>query len=134
MSKETATFPGTLNFLMVRQNDYGKYTVDFYPDNADVRRAVKATGIKNGIREDKEGNFYYRFYSTEPFSVCTPDGEPVRVLVGNGSHAQLRLEVEKFESAKHGTVTRSKVIGIVVDKLIEYKRPAAAPTPTELPA
>lgn len=122
MAKQTYTFKGTASWLLSKPNKWGKFTMNFYPASAAVRKEVKDTGIRNKINEDDEGNFYYVFRSDTPYPIMHPDGTAVTELVGNRSEVTVRLSVETFESAQHGTVTRSKLEGVVVDKLIPYKK------------
>lgn len=124
--KKDYTFKGTVSYVSKsgkkwKPDEPVKYSFSFYPEN---RSAVKETGVKNKIKEDKEGGLFYSFYNLSPLPVFV-DSKPFDGWVGNGSEAEVTLEVETFTSAKHGPSARSVVKAINVTNLIEY-----SPEPT----
>lgn len=135
MSTQTYTVAGTIKWLNRKPNEWGNYTVSFYPADASVRAELRGSGIRNKMKEDDDG-LYYTFKTGEgqPFEVTDQNGDTITALVGNGSKGLVRLEVETFKSAKHGDVTRSKVIGVVVTELIVYEPPQKPEASSELPA
>jgi hypothetical protein len=135
MAKQVYTFSGKVEWLRRQAKTWPdgstNYSVSFFPASADERKAMKATGIKNVIKVaekgDLEGQMFYSLKSDEPFVVMRPDGTVFDGYVGNGSEVTIRLEVETFES-KYGPNARSKVLGIVLNKLVEFvpeEKPAA---------
>jgi hypothetical protein len=126
-------FKGKIFWAFVHKTDkYDKYSFNFVPEDAEVRKAVKATGVRNGIKEDKDGNLFYKFRRDAkdgPIYVTDPEGKPIESLIGNGSDVVVKLGVEKFVSPTHGPVVRSKVLGVVVTNLIPYEKKEAAPDP-----
>ena len=111
-------FNGTVSWLNNRQDEkFKKYNFQFYPADANTRRAIKDTGIKNGLKEDKDGQFYYTFWSAEPIAIR---GVPEGKLLANGSGATVNLEVEDFVSQKWGRVVKSKVTGVTITEFIEF--------------
>ena len=136
--KTVHNFSGKVEWLLSRPNKYNKYTMNFFPKDPGVRKAVKETGIKNSPKVsekgDLEGQMFYIFRSDQPFVVTTPDGEPVTSMIGNGSEITVRLEVERFVSPTHGPTARSKVIGVVVDNLIPYVKAVVTEEKDEPPA
>jgi hypothetical protein len=129
---ENYTFSGKIAWASVtKPNKYDKFSLNFYPQGGEDRKAIKATGIRNGIKEDdgaKSGveGFFYVFRSEAQPSVTDSDGNPVTVLIGNGSEADITISVEKFNTKDYGEVTRSKLVSVVVTKLIPYEKPAEA--------
>lgn len=123
------TFEGMLKWAQVQRPDkkYNDYRLQFYPADADTRKAVKATGTMCKVKEDDDG-FYYTFRSEIQPTVTDMSGNPVTVLIGNGSTAQVTVTVEKFVSKQHGDVARTKLVSVVLKSLIPYER--AEPTVT----
>lgn len=111
-------------FIVDKTNRYEKWSLDFYPKDSADRQAIKATGTKCGIKENKEGNFFYTF--TAPAdkkpAVTDSDGNPITVLIGNGSKARVKFVVETFVSPTWGNVARTVLTAVVVDKLIPYEK------------
>lgn len=125
MSTEVHTFKGSVDWLrrepqMFKDTNTGieseSWSFSFYPGDAGTRKAMAATGIKNNLKENDKG-FYYTLRSKEPFPI---DGVDAESLIGNGSEATVDLLVETFTSRKYGKVTRSKVVHVTVDKLVEF--------------
>lgn len=134
---EHYTFSGKIAWAFVsKPNSYGKFSLNFYPKDGEDRKAVKATGIRNGIKEDdgsKSGveGFFYVFRSDAAPSVTDSNGDPVTVLVGNGSEADITISVEKFMTKDYGEVTRSKLVSVVLTTLIPYEKKEPATVSTE---
>lgn len=124
MAITTYKFRGTVSFLMKKPKQWKpeeppKYSVMFYPED---RAAVRATGVKNKIKEDKEGKFFYSFYNLDPIPVFVEE-KVFDGYVGNGSEVELILDVETFVSPKHGASARSKIAAVNVLKLVPYDPP-----------
>lgn len=126
MSKAEYYFSGKAAWLNTKPDKWGKFTLCFYPADAETRKAIKDLGLRNQLNEDdgkKSGveGFFYRFKSPGgPFVLTDEAGEPITSMIGNGSDITMKLEVETFTSKDHGEVKRSNVLGIVVNKLIEF--------------
>lgn len=142
MSTEVFYFTGTVNYALVHKPDskYGKYQMDFYPLDAAGRRAIKDTGIKNGVKEDQEGNFFYKFANEYKPSVVDKEGNPVTALVGNGSTVQIKLVVDTFNAKPSddgkfpgGQTTRGVVEAVRILELVPYVAPEREVTPTDWP-
>jgi hypothetical protein len=147
--KEVHIFKGKVSYLLKRPNKFGKYSLNFYPPSAADRKAVKSTGIQNGVKEDDgarsgvEG-WFSTFRSDTPFAVFNSDGSSFSDFVGNGSEVTLKLVVESFDTKDFGRKTRATVDSVVVDKLIEFvpetdaarvsKKEAVVEGSTEVPA
>lgn len=126
MANQDYTFAGMFKWVRNTQpNQWGKYSLSFYPATSEVRKAIKATGIRNDLKEDDDG-FFYNLASKEPFDVLDDDLKPVTALVGNGSTGSVSISVETFTSPKYGEVTRSQVTRVVIDNLIPYEPKADA--------
>lgn len=124
MSTTTHTFKGKVSYVMRKANDWGKFTMNFYPPTAADRKAIKETGVKNKTKEDdgaKSGveGLFYTFRNSDAFPI-TLEGKEFTGLIGNGSEVELTLEVETFKSPVHGPQARSKVTGINITSLIPY--------------
>lgn len=140
MAIQEYEFEGTVKWAQVQRPDkkYGDYRLQFYPGDADTRKAVKATGTMCKVKEDDDG-FFYTFRSEIQPSVTDAAGNPFAQLIGNGSSAAVRITVEKFVSQQHGDVARTKLKAVIVTKLIPYEKketPAATATVTteEIPS
>lgn len=118
-------FEGTVKWARVHSTDkFGKYSFNFYPKDAETRKAIKLTGVRNNVKEDDEGGLFYVFRRNGedgPPMITDDAGTKIDALLGNGTEVIMKLSVEKFQSREHGDVTRSKVLGLVVKKLVEYK-------------
>ena len=106
------------------------FSMRLYPTTAADRAAIKNTGIKNKPQEDdgsKSGvpGFFYTFRSNEAYPIVDSQGSEITALVGNGSEVTVDLQVEHFTSPKFGPQARSKLLKVVVTKLIEYIPPDA---------
>src|SRR5258708_717480 len=72
-------------------NKYGKLSVDFYPQDKETRATIKSLNLRNGIKEDKEGNLFYTFTKKlddkfHPGEVpAYKDGDKFEGAIGNGS-------------------------------------------------
>jgi hypothetical protein len=121
------TFEGTVRWAFVTNvNQYGKFSLNLYVDDK-TRKAIKATGTKNGLKEDDQG-FYYVFRSDEKPVVVDGAGQPVTEIVGDGSKVRIAVTVEKFDS-KHGPNARTKLKTVVVDELVPYESKAKVNVP-----
>lgn len=137
MAKQNYEFEGKAAWLLGKPDKWGKYTVCFYPKDAETRKQIKALGLRNNINEDdgaKSGveGLFYRFKTDgAPFLVTDIEGNRIEKRVGNGSDIVMRLEVESFTSPTHGECVRSRVLSLVVTNLIEYV-PEKKETPAEV--
>lgn len=112
------------------------YGLSFYPKDDATRRALKATGIRNEIKEDDDGFFVQLRRKAEDGApmVTDPEGNKIDKLVGNGSRGKVKLNVEEFVSTKYGKVVRSTLVGVIVSELVEYNPEPKAEAPAEKPA
>jgi hypothetical protein len=123
---------GTVSWLRSKPNQWGNYTVNFYPADGTVRSQVRESGIKNKMKEDDSGLHYTFKTGGDKFVVTDEAGNPITAMVGNGSSVVLKLTVETFESA-HGPNARSVVDSIVVTNLIVYEPKKDEAGKSELP-
>lgn len=133
LAKKIYTFTGKIAWahkLFIEDEKYGGYPVSFYPKDDADRRAIKATGIKNEVKEDdgeKSGvaGWYYNVRGKEQPVVVDADGNPwdEDTPIGNGTVATIALEVETFKSRKWGEITRSTLRKVRIDELVEYEAP-----------
>jgi len=143
MAKQVYTFSGKVAYVSKQaktfENGDTVWTMNFYPPTAADRKAIKATGIKNNPKEDdgeksKVEGMFFTFRSKEQYPIVDPQGNEIDKLIGNGSDATISLEVETFNSPKHGPQARSKLLKVQVDNLIEYVPPEKTEDKAELPA
>lgn len=125
------------NGKQFRPDEPEVFTMRLYPETAADRKAIKATGVKNEIKEDdgaKSGveGFYYTLRANEAYPIVDTEGNELDKLVGNGSDVTVSLEVETFNSPKFGPQARSKLVEVMVTNLIEYIPPETETT--EVPA
>lgn len=115
------------------------WTMNFYPANADIRKSIKATGIKNKPQEDdgeKSGleGMFYTFRSNEPYAITDAKGNDLQDAVSNGADVVVELQVETFTSKVHGPQARSKLVRVLVNNYTPYVKPEAPAAQPELPA
>lgn len=129
MSTTEYIFDGKVKWAQVQRPDkkYNDYRLLFYPGDADTRKAIKSTGTMCKIKEDDDG-FFYQFRSEIKPTVTDAEGNPFTGLIGNNSDVTVRITVEKFTSPKHGDVARTKLVGVVITKLIPYEKKEAEAT------
>lgn len=132
MAKQEFTFQGKAKWAqLLNKSKYEDYRLSFYPADDSVRKAIKATGTKCGVKEDDDG-FFYTFRSPVQPPVMTKDGAPVTSLIGNGSDVTIKLQVEDFVSPTFGPTARTILLGVTVDNLIPYEKKETSKT--EVPA
>lgn len=139
MAEQIYVFEGTAKWVKDKPNKWGKWDLSFYPKDKATHEALKATGVKNKPQVDEDGNilFFILRNDQSPYGILDADGNPLNKLVGNGSAVKVKLWVETFDSPTHGPQARSRLLDVVVTKLIEYVRPepvTEAQAETELPA
>jgi hypothetical protein len=134
---EYFTFDGVAEWAFVHRphNKFNPpvYMVNFYPKDDETRRAVKATGIRNGIKEGPYG-WYYVFRRLEtkgPPKVLDRDGDKFEGTIGNGSEVQVTLEVYRFNDGKNSG-TGSRIDTVKVTKLVPYIKEKAPEAPAEV--
>lgn len=132
--KQEYEFDGMIKWAQVQSPNqrYGDYRLQFYPKDGSTRKAIKGTGTMCHVKEDDDG-FFYTFRSEIQPSVTDTEGNPITAFVGNNSEATVRITVEKFTSAQYGEIARTKLVGLVVTKLVPYTPKKEAETSEELP-
>jgi hypothetical protein len=148
MAFENYTFSGKAAYLSKQYKifdnkpDEKVWSFRFYTD-AEGRKAIKATGMKNKVHEDdgeKSGveGLFHILRAKEEFPIVSPAGDDITDLVGNGSEVTVDVTVETFTSKIHGPQARSQVNRVTVTKLIPYVKAEAevsgAEPKEELPA
>lgn len=127
-------FTGKANWIKstpsVFDDGTSAYTMSFYPDNADTRKAVQATGTKAKPRlDDETGEAFFSFRNKEaPYKIIDEQGQDITALVGNGSEVKIKLNVEAFTSPKYGASARTKLLEVMVTKLVAYEKPVVEDT------
>jgi hypothetical protein len=150
MAKQIYRFSGkaayvTRNAKVFPNSSDPVWTMALYPITAADRKAIRDTGIKNHTKEDdgvKSGveGLFFTFRSPEQYAILDASGMPIAedILVGNGSDVTIELEVETFNSPRHGPQARSKLRTVTVDNLIVYvpkpKEASVSDAPADLPA
>lgn len=146
MAFENYTFSGKAAYLSKQYKvfdnkpDEKVWSFRFYTD-AEGRKAIKATGMKNKVQEDDgeksgvEGMFHI-FRAKEEFPIVNPDGSEITDAISNGAEVTVDLVVETFTSKIHGPQARSAVARVVVNKYVPYVKPevTAEEPKEELPA
>lgn len=130
------TFTGTTKYAFVQSaNKFGKYSLNLYVDDK-TRKAIKATGTKNGLKEDDDG-FFYVFRSDFQPEVIDEAGQNINDIPGDGSSVTVTVTVEPYTSKKFGDGTRTKLRRVLINNLVPYAKPEAISTPQserEVPA
>lgn len=107
------------------------YTMSFYPDSVQTRKAVEATGAKNKVKLDDDGHAFFSLRNKdEPYKIIDAEGNPITDLIGNGSEVKIKLNVEAFTSPKYGPTARTKLLEVMVTKLVAYEKPVEAASAT----
>ncbi len=127
-TRERVDLKGVFHYVRKRPHPkFGKYSLKFYPKDAETRKTVQSLGLKNAMHEDDDG-FYFNFYSPDPF-VVVYKGDAFEDFVGNGSKGVLSLIVESFQSKNYGKITRALVDGLTIIDLVKFD-PDEAPAQT----
>ena len=130
----THYFNGPCKWAKLSKPDekYQKYSIDVLLD-MDQFTALKALKVKNnGKPEDGKMWVTFRRKAEDgPPAVVDAQGMPFTELIGNGSEATVKFEVESFVSKKYGTVVRSRLESVRVDKFVKYEKPDNTGVPTE---
>lgn len=136
-TKSEHIFEGLVSYAFVHKlNKYNKYALNFYPKSTEDRKAIVATGTRCKPKLDDDGGIFFTFTTDENpkevLPVAMGDGSSVTAIIGNGSTAKVKIEVEKFTSAKYGEVSRTRLLGVVITDLIPYeKKEDASANPSE---
>lgn len=136
MSTVFHTFTGKVNWAQVfRPNKFNNYSIDFYPESPEVRRQIKALGIKSAIKEDNEGNLFYTFrrphekmmrgelVTLGPPKIVSNQDEPFTETIGNGSVVEITLAVYDWSDAKHGSGKGTRIEKVKVISHVKYQKP-----------
>jgi hypothetical protein len=131
--KQMYEIAGKLAYVMKHGREFNEgeglvWTIRVYPETAQARAAIKATGIKNSAREDTGEisgvqGWYFTFRSKSQPLIVDTNGDIIEAMIGNGSTGRVFLEVDAFVSPSYGKQARSEVKKIVIDNLIEYNPP-----------
>jgi hypothetical protein len=140
MATVEVSFEGGLNYVFAnRLNKFGKHSVNFYPKDAETRKAVKAAGLRSGIKEDQNGNFYYVFrrdpdnkYSGGPVLLVDTEGNEVTKPLAEGTEGIVYLDVYDYNSDEHGQGKGGRLKKIVITKLVEYVKPVDGDAPNKV--
>lgn len=119
----TAYFTGEASWARFKEPDkFGKYSVTLALDFKQFKE-MKDLGLKNGGKPSDDGKMLVTFRRPQEKgkpSVSNADGTECTELVGNGSNLTVKIEIETFESKKHGKVTRSDMVAVKVNNLVVY--------------
>lgn len=129
-------FTGPCKWAKVYKPDekFNKYSIDVLLD-MDQFTALKALKVKNngkpgavGTAEDGKMWVVFRRKGEDgPPTVVDAQGMPFTESIGNGSEVTVKFEVESFISKKWGTVVRSSLLSVMVNKYVKYDPDAASP-------
>lgn len=145
------TLKGTVNWAKVHRTDkFGNFTIDFYPENAAARKALKDTGIRSKVNEDEDGGLFFKLRRPEsktirgeevnfgPPTVIDINGDPFTDNIGNGSEVEVTFSIYDFNHPDHGTGKGHRLEKVRVLNLIPYVRStedgtSSNETPVETP-
>lgn len=147
MSTTYHTAVGKVRWAQVyRPNKFGNYQINFYPESKEVRKAIKDTGFRGGVKEDDEGNFFYNFrrkptikvkgeeIDVGPPKVTNAEGEAITDLIGNDSVVEITFSIYDYNHPEHGQGKGSRLEGLKVLDLVKFERELApAQTATTTP-
>lgn len=126
MATEFFSFEGKAEWAFVQKPhpkfDPPIYMLNFYPKDDDTRRAVKATGLRNNVKEGDYG-FYYVFRrgaDKGPLKVLDKDGQPFTELLGNGSDVKIVMEVYDYPNGRGGRSKAGRLDTVQILNLIPY--------------
>lgn len=127
----TAYFTGEASWARFNEPDkWGKYSVVLALDLKQFKE-MKDLGLKNGGKPDDNGRMLVTFRRSSDKGrpdIVDTSGNKFDKLIGNGSVLTVKLETETFTSPKHGKVTRSDLVSVRVDKLVEYEKKQEVPS------
>jgi hypothetical protein len=125
-------FTGYVTYAFLnKENMYGKYSLNFYPNGKEVRKAVVDTGTRCKPKLDKNDDIYFTFTNKDrPVFHGVDEG----TIVGDGSEVTVSLTVEDFVSKEHGNVTRTLLAMVEVLNLVPYESKEKPQASAELPA
>ena len=125
----THYFNGPCKWAKLSKPDekYQKYSIEVLLD-MDQYTALKATKVKNNGKPGELGTpdagkmwvTFRRKQEDGAPSVVDTNGNSISDIIGNGSEVTVKFEVDSFVSKKWGTVVRSKLESVRVDKLVVY--------------
>lgn len=141
-------FVGKVNWAQVFQpNKFGAFSLNFYPETKEVRKAIKDAGYKGSIKEDDEGEFYYVFRRKNskkikgeevvfgPPKVTDKDGNEFKEAIGNGSVVSVNISLYDYTDPESGQQGKGlRLEGVKVLTHIPYVKESAAATPAETPS
>ena len=122
----THYFSGKCQWAKLAKPDekFNKYSIDVLLDMEQFT-ALKALKVKNNGKPE-DGKMWVTFRRKGEDGapqVVNVDGSTFTDSIGNGSEVTVKFEVESFVSKKYGTVVRSRLESVRVDKFVKYEKP-----------
>lgn len=142
MAQQQATFNGTLRWAFTKRlNKYGKFSVDFYPQDDKIRTAIKGLGATRLTLKEGDNGFYYTFrldpaskYAPKEVLVQYNDGQKYDGIIGDGTTADITVEAYDYDNS-FGKGRGIRLLKIEIIRLVEYKgADASLATEPEVPA
>lgn len=108
-----------------------------YPDDAslEIIKNLKKEGLKNWEKQDEDGTYFqwkrnvtYKNRKTGQDIPLTPpvvldkDNIPYEGVIGNGSHATIKLEVYSHSTPNGGKAKAARLAAVRIDDLIPFER------------
>lgn len=125
MATEYIDFEGTASWCFLRKTDkFGHYSLNFYPKDDETRKALKSAGLRNGIKEDKDGKFYYKLRRKADKGMprlINADGTEYKGLVGNGSKVLVLMEIYDYDNEEFGAGKGGRIEAVKVLDLVKYE-------------
>jgi hypothetical protein len=131
-------FKGKCKFARLQQPDdqYG-WGMKFYPDQDSLDRfkSWQAKGIKNELKRDDDGDFFYLrrpyrkerkngpdIYFTKPV-ILNKENLPIDTMIGDGSDLIAKAEIYEYKfQNKPGKAMR--LAGVKIENLVPYNIPS----------
>ena len=135
--------------FVTRLNQFGKWVVGVYPDQASLPKVYKLIeeGIKNELKVDDEGQKWIAFsrppdktdrqgrkFSLTPPLVIDKDGRVLTDNIGFGSDIAVKLECYGGKTPIGSSYKAARLHGVKVYNLVPYEPETMAEDPHEVKA
>lgn len=145
-NSEIVTLKGKLKWVQHIRPDTNfvphKWRATLYPDAESLEKikVLKKDGLQNHLKLDDDGQYMQFSRPTErdyngrkegmkpPVVVHNKTGEPIEVMVGNGSDGIMELEVYRHKTQQPGVTKKAaRWKGLRIDNFIPYEMKKDAP-------
>ena len=110
------------------------WNVTVYPDSPslEIIRELQGDGLKNKLKKDEDG-WFVKFKRPTKRTIggkkvdfeapeLTLNGEPLKEFIGNGSDAEVTLEVYKHRTPGGGNSVAARLVSVNVTSLVPYEK------------